>query len=250
MARPFHLPHTREHYAYPCFFQGSYSAHRIAGCLTLPASEPGGPTRTLFLVGDSHAGAIYPGVAAAIDGRMRFAFMARAGTEFYPSGKQLAGGAPSAFLQATLSALRTNMKHGDVLCVMNNRGYQDYEWLESVVLTGILQPRGATLLLLGDNPHLSHFPSLCHINHNLCSGQFQEGQASDNQLQSFAGRHTDVLVFLQTPLWTAPPGEHFWGNVPGTRTNAYYDTHHLLSVGALYLTPHLCSAFEREGFFR
>jgi len=179
------------------------------------------------------------------------AFLARVGTEFYPSGAQGQGsGAPAQFLEYTLSALRANMKRGDVLCVMNNRGLQDYDWLESKVLADIIEPAGATLLLLGDNPHLNNAPVICHTNRNRCSGVWHLSTPGDAQLQSFAGQHRNVSVFLQTPLWLAEPGTgHFWGNVPGTNTNAYEDVHHLLSVGAHYLSPHLCSFFVQEGLF-
>ena len=54
---------------------------------------------------------------------------------------------------------------------------------------------------------------------------------------------------VRPPLWEVAPGQHFWGNVPGTDTNAYYDTNHLLALGARYLSPYMCSAFEGWGFF-
>jgi hypothetical protein len=49
-----------------------------------------------------------------------------------------------------------------------------------------------------------------------------------------AAQGNDVKVFLQSPLWEVAR-QHFWGNVPGTDTNAYYDTGHLLALGARYL---------------
>ena len=135
--------------------------------------------------------------------------------------------------------------------------FQDFPWLTTNMLEGVVRPNGATLLLFGDSPLLNHPPTLCHINHNLCRAmpRTTEGvlvgcPGGCEGLRAYASSQgNDVKVFLQSPLWEVAPGQHFWGNVPGTDTNAYYDTGHLLALGARYLSPYMCSAFEGWGFF-
>ena len=74
----------------------------------------------------------------------------------------------------------------------------------------------------------------------------------ETALTQFERRHAaqgDVHFFSQRRLWAeGPPGEHLWGNVPGTTTRGYYDTNHLMvSVAAKYLGPYMCSAFSSWG---
>jgi len=218
----------------------------VTQCLTPPSVEEGGPSSTLFLVGDSHAGALYSGVADAIRGRMRMAFVARAGNGFYPKymhadGGEQEFGSPQSWMNVQLRTLRANMRSGDVLCIVNQHGFTNYRWLRESLLPII--PDGAKVMLVGDSPFIDHMPVLCHSNPNLCRGIYPTEY--DAQLQSFAEDHSNVLAFIQTPFWRPPPGDYFWGNAPGTTTNLYEDTHHLLPVGASYVRPYLCSALEQ-----
>lgn len=254
MARTFYRPSVREFNSLPCFTQWKYintpSAAAVTRCLTPASVREGGPTSTIFLVGDSHAGALHSAVAGAVKGRMRMAFVGRAGNGFYPDWSEDNGGhktfgSPKAWINTQLNALQANMRSGDVLCIINQHGWINYGWMSRSVLP--ILPAGAKVLLVGDNPFLSHTPAVCHGNHNLCSGIYPTEW--DTQLQSFAAQHANVRALIQTPFWTAPPGQHFWGNVPGTTTNAYEDTHHLLPEGATYVQPFLCSALRQWDLF-
>ena len=239
-------------------------------CLTPAAVQPGGPTRTLFIIGDSHAGAMHPALTAVTSGRMRMAFAGAVRSTWDNGGD---GGGDddddrrrlqdNSWIQMTMAGLSANMRRGDALCLVfrdfsaasgqldNTWGGHISDWLRHNMFPTL--PAGTSVVLLGDNPRLSNQPTLCHSNHALCSGQYNGAQ--DQQLQVFAAaireriQTINVNVFIQTPLWRVPAGRHFWGNVPGTNTNAYWDNNHLLESGTSYLVPYLCSQFQEWGLF-
>ena len=73
----------------------------------------------------------------------------------------------------------------------------------------------------------------------------------EEMTQEFAAAHDDVYFWGQFALWgEGPPGEHLWGNVPGTTQRAYYDDSHLLmEVAEAYLWPYICSSLQEWGLF-
>ena len=167
------MAHAR---AVPCFFEPNQNpqATTVARCLTPPDAPDGRALPTLFLIGDSHAGALHPAVSGALAGRMRLAFLGRASTGIFPFGTVSSGfddlqrGAQPTWLQAVMSALRANVRRGDVVAIMNNYGFQNFAWLRQTMLNGVLRPAGASLLLFGDSPRLNHPAVVCHNNHMLC----------------------------------------------------------------------------------
>ena len=116
-----------------------------------------------------------------------------------------------------------------------------------------MQARNASVVLFGDNPSLTGEPVRCKSNHDLCSLNAEADtrrRANDALILDFAAGRPNVFGFIQSDLWTPPSGESFWGNVPGTTTNAYYDSQHLLIAGAKYLSPYICTAFSEWGLFQ
>jgi hypothetical protein len=147
-----------------------------------------------------------------------------------------------------IGALQVHMQPGDVLAVMNFKGdlrlAAASNFWEQTILRDTLRPRNASLFLVGDNPVLSGRPTVCRSNHRLCQPRPDTMAAireHDAERIQFAAERDDVFSFTQTQLWSE---NNFWGNVPGTATNAFYDTHHLLRVGAMYLAPYLCSSIS------
>ena len=265
-AHAWYHPNDKEHLAIPCFFESDQEprSSRIRECLTPTGGQPG--QRALFVVGDSHAGAIYPGITRAVEGTMRFAYAARASTQFAQHAKHsdnqdesAVDGYQGTWLTRVLAALRANMQPGDVLAVVNVAGGLTYyetnplhRWWREDVLRDTVRARNASLVLFGDNPFLNRPATTCRTNHNLChtDGEQTALRASnDAALLAFADGQQDVHAFIQAHLWESPAGEHFWGQIPGTTANGYFDDGHLLAVGALYLWPYICSAFSQWGFF-
>lgn len=266
-AHPFYHPTTREHYNNPCFFQtGSLNFGQVDRCLTPPARTSPATKRAVFLVGDSHAGALYPAVERAVAGKLSLVMAARRQTQFARPGKGDKEGDEANqehFKNDILRSLRSRMEPGDVLLIMNVEGGQSwghqkyvtsgYTWLLDDVLEKTVRAHNASLILAGDNPQLNRAPTMCQSNHALCHVDTHEQRIRedrDTALIELSEGRPDVFAFIQTHLWQVAPGSPaFHGNVPGTTTNAYYDHNHLLSPGTNYLGPYLCDAFNEWGFF-
>lgn len=157
---------------------------------------------------------------------------------------------PGWWFPTLIQAMHDNLRPGDVVAIMNLRGLQNYNWLETTVLPQI-RPTGASFLLLGDNPAFSEGGARCAVTQWLCHVA-DAYETNDRDAVAFANANPDVYAFVQTGLWSrGAPGEHMWGQVPGTTMRAYSDdTHHLWEdVAQAYLTPYFCSAFKAWGFY-
>ena len=238
--------------AYPCFFTDSSTAAAVLECLRPPPRLSVATQRAAFLVGDSHASVARPALERALSGKMTLAFAAMASTRFW--GKYEATTKyyyKHAFVQQTVAALRTHLRPGDVVIVVNYKGDNQPSWYRSLVQETI-RPANASLVLFGDYPVLNRPPTTCRYNHALCSRDEEADELRsrhDTDITTFADNTADVFSFLQAPFWAPEPGDHWWGNVPGTTINAFYDDNHLLEKGTLYAAPYMCSAFARWGFF-
>jgi len=220
--------------------------------------------RVMFLVGDSHCTAIMAAVRRAVKGRMRVVSVCRAGVFFSSRWTASLGYEPSwDWIPHLLDALRTHLQPGDGLAVTQLGGLWDVgpslSFLEDVVLKDVVRPRGAQLVIIGDGPNVDRSGDTCEAVHELCHflgaardfNPLQKAQVEE-ALTALEARHADewdLHYFPQIELWTeGPPGEHLWGNVPGTGTRGLYDRQHLMvSVASKYLGPYLCSAFRSWG---
>lgn len=236
------------------------SPAELERCLVPPPTEPGVPRgKVMFLVGDSHCGVITPAVRRAVQGRMRLVAVCRSGTSFRLKGSLATP--PDWWYTTLIDGLKANIQQGDVLAVMQLGSLQDVQFLEQVALLDIVRPRGASLVLLGDNPGITRPAPTCEAAHYLCRispyATLHETRLTRDRveevLESFQRRFDDVYFFRQSILWTeGPVGEHLWGNVPGTKPSqrAYYDNNHLLfSTAEAYLWPYMCSAFQSWGLY-
>lgn len=228
---------------HPCAFAG-YVEAEIERCLSPPR---GGdfPTAALFLVGDSHCLSVLPAFNRAVAGRMSLAPACVSGQPFG------AGYEYTDIGSAILRALTANVHAGDVVAVLNLAATNDYDWLESQLVHGLLRPRGASLLLLGDYPRLT--------GKTLYTGMGSPVPVDDSKLDAlllaeaaaanFSSLHPAVFAFPQLRLWLSEDGRGGNNWIPGTSMNAYLDDNHLTVDGSRYLAPYLCSALEGWGLF-
>lgn len=249
---------------FPCYFGnlGSFvtgsssnpkTAADIRSCATPPPTAPGVPRgRVMFLVGDSHCGVLYHAVDRAVAGRMRVVPLCRSSTYFWPDARY------EPWVTNVVEALQANVQPGDALAIQTLGGLNNMAFLEQTILQQVTRPRNASLVLLGDNPQITHPAPTCRAAPGLCSLSPKAGDRDlttadvEQTLSNFASQHDDVFFYSQAALWQGPPGEHLWGQVPGTVPSqpAFYDTHHLLvTVAEAYLWPYLCSAFHGWGLF-
>lgn len=248
---------------------GLVAAHpeQLTRCLTPPAADPSVPrSNVLFLVGDSHCAVLREALRRATAGRMRVVSACMLGVPFGPPQGTLPRTTdPPAWWYPTLvDTLSANMRPGDGLVVVQLGALQSIGFLRDTVLAQITRPNRASLIILGDNPLITRPAPTCKANPALCdispwatdAGRDESARADvERSLAQFAedeAKSGDVFVWSQTSLWTSgAPGEHLWGNVPGTHVPGYYDTNHLLvDVAEAYLWPYLCAAFHRWGLFR
>ena len=150
------------------------------------------PTRTVFLLGDSHAGALLPGLLAAVRGRAQVRTFVQPGCGFtWSRQNSLAptwAGEPTASMCSQLfsllvSQLREHVRSGDVVAIHHYQipvdwrpgsvsdyvdvrdasgnaitASQFYDVYLHTIFEQILQPRNASLLFFGDWPTSSAFP--------------------------------------------------------------------------------------------
>ena len=70
------------------------------------------------------------------------------------------------------------------------------------------------------------------------------------QGQSFANEFSNVYYYNAGDLFctSTSPTATCMANVPGMSLLAYFDQDHLSTIGAHYLWPYLCAAFQAFGF--
>ena len=137
-------------------------AAKVARCLQRPASAGGSQTPTMFLVGDSHALAMLPGLAASVHGSMNLVwstigsgcgFRANdAGFDLYDRAMCLE------YRAAAITALQAHVMTGDVIAVvvmhdyLNNNQTGHAAFLEAT-LANMTKSRGAQ----------AHEPTVAHV---------------------------------------------------------------------------------------
>ena len=104
--------------------------------------------------------------------------------------------------------------------------------------------------LLGDNARFNDGGARCSVTPWLCHVT-DTFDANDQLSVTFVQAHPEVFTFVQSGLWSrGAPGEHIWGQVPGTDQRAYGDTQHLWEdMAEAYLAPYFCSAFNGWVFY-
>jgi len=151
--------------------------------------------------------------------------------------------------------LKDNVQEGDVVALISEgrlhlsaATLNLYRWLAET----IINPRGATLLLLGSIPRLLlQVPALCrstfwNLNaHSRCEQPFAQAQSPhiENRpaMANALATSMERVIFLDLFVLFCEPGRGVCGGmVPGTSTLAYADKLHLSRAGSYYLSPYLC----------
>jgi len=228
----------------------------------LQVERPRGSTeRAFWLVGDSHAGSIMPGVQRAVAGHMTFRWFAMSfGGLLYcgmtPKECRVANRVQETILQVFARLARP----GDVVAV-SHAGYKSgdqYAYLDETVWHGTIKPTGAKLVIFGDPAGCAGWATNCipsSFRPNVlrqCDKPNDEEYGDGNLLfQPIAEANPgEVYYFEMHDLFcTANPGGICGATVPGSTTFAYFDDSHLTRAGGLYLWPYLCAFFDDAGFF-
>ena len=202
-------------YGYPCFFEpeangGWAEMGRWIHCLTPGIQFKPGRTsampNAIFLVGNSHAGALIPGVqAVAAAANMAFAASTGAGLNFEGQDED-----------PRLAQLQDNMRAGDILVIAGRAQRivkpELLQWYSEVVIPWIMHI-GANIVLIGDDYQLKRSGSMCRPPNavHLCSYTMADMRAGggcagacpppgtvlqfNSTLQHFADQHSEVVHF-------------------------------------------------------
>uniref|UniRef100_A0A7S4IWY8 SGNH domain-containing protein n=1 Tax=Prymnesium polylepis TaxID=72548 RepID=A0A7S4IWY8_9EUKA len=226
-----------------------------------PPGRQAGMERAVFLVGDSHANALVPGMRKAVENKMSMAAAAGPGYRFRFA------------CDRRFELLDLNVRKGDVVVVLqsarssNEMNYASdgqiafYRW----ALVPMLKARGAKLVLMQDWPAMKVSGILCRPPRGTSRCAYTEDDIANGAgihdpgsgtirsltevLVNFANEFPDtVYAFDQTADLLMQNGQGS-NLIPGTRTNAYADFDHISHEGALYLAPYLCAAFDSWGFY-
>jgi len=220
------------------------------GCLAPDRSADGLPKQVLFLVGNSHTGALSAAVKLAVRG----AYQVRSLTisSLYLSAdqvpalrsdpRQLPNSYPAGYAAIT-EALKGLLQPGDILCPVWWKGVSDgtkdagplTELLESVVV-----PSGANMLVLGPYPNRALSQAW-----DETTG-FSHGEAMAALAEKYPQLH---YVDLYRPFCDIDDESNACSCVttPGQVVSAYFNEHHINVAGSIYLWPYICDAMEDGG---
>ena len=232
----------------------------------------------MVLVGDSHCGSAAQAFEAAASAHMTVVRMCRSMAQFGRADDQV----PAWWREALADIFAVHLRAGDVIVSINQGDQNHYGWLERWILpllascseeeegggggggggASVAVGCGVRYVMVGDNPALNidgskcaARPTMCHLlttNRPPGNGGIR-GELADleQEMIDWANAHDGVYEFVQYPLWTVgAPGEHMYGQVPGTTQVALHDdTHMWEAVARSYLAPYICSAFAAWGIF-
>ena len=225
---------------------------RIAECLTPRRVPP--DQRALFLVGDSHAAHLVPGLQRAVtraSGGMAFAWFGLPGRHcgFISDARDMRDGVCGQARQRMRATLAARVRENDAV-VLAHVAYKFTDSQPAFLRAfhhDVLAPVGGRLVLMGDAPVLERMAVYCLNNPRLCEvgsdwaptwwkGAMARKDAAWRQL---ADESPTVHYFRIHDLFCAEG--RCGAVVPGTPTFAFFDTTHLTRAGGLYLWPFLCS---------
>jgi hypothetical protein len=262
-------------WANPCFFMADLQSDdpviarrptndSVRSCL---AVERRRGEAAIFVIGDSHAAALIPGMRllASSQGSILQWAATGSGCGFNPWALTWAQ-EPSCALYVNMvkEVLLEELRDGDRVLVMtaaykfaaNTKIAANVDFLRSF-RNDVITRKGASLLLLGDVPTLPIWGLSCRqqLSWSRCYTQMDAPENANHHANTAAlirlAQETprQVAVCDLSPFFCNSNGR-CGAQVPGTNLLAYLDTGHLSTTGARYLWPHLCScltAFVRRG---
>lgn len=206
--------------------------------------------RVMFLLGDSHAEELSPGLEAATNLPI-----------FMLTFHDVTENHYATIEEKMMQVLHEELREGDVV-VVHMWGIKFNEPAHSTtkrdlwtrLFTKILQETSvskATFVLLSDVPKLQGVGPRCMPtalkNESACGTSLAESRTytigMHELLAEFALKGAHVMDFQPLLCGKQECNER----VPGTGTLAYHDSHHINRAASLYLSPFLCSYFAKEG---
>ena len=248
---------------------------RVTSCLTPIRDGATFPQRAVWLLGDSHSGAISPGMLAALDGTASVRWMgagfgctvdteaaitAKMGPGYGDDGRRWDWQRDSCitYNQQIDVVLSSNARACDVIVIHHmNRARtatQINEYRQRLQgLATLAESKGAQLVLMGDVPRLRDgrnaamcvggSASACLTSRAEVEAQHQ---AEKDLYLSLVASNPNTVRYLQ--LWDKLCDNNQCGAyVPGTTTLAYADNDHLSNAGATYFYPFMCAWFLDNG---
>lgn len=249
----------------PCFMDSptiDVANRFVPECMRPDRAARGGPSRALFLVGDSHAAMTVNGLQRAVEGVFSLAWVAighNCALDYeggYHSDDQ---GIDCGFwVRTVMRELEQNLLAADVVVY---RLYGDhYRSRTNDFVREVLQPlvstKQAKLLLVGDGPKLKERATYC-LPARFASNALERCDTPNDQatwgsldtvLQSYAQLHSDVFFFPLADLFCE--SSRCRATIPGTNTFWAFDEHHWTAAGGMYLWPFWCSFFAAQDWFR
>jgi len=231
------------------------------GCLT-PDRGPAGNKRALFLFGDSHAASVSMGLREAVSDELVFASLTNGGCGFRPPSVDLPRPpACDRYNKEVMDSIARVVNRSDIVTVQSDYTYfptnrslfDQANYLRT--LHDMVSARGASLLVLGDVPHLRArglwcVPTLLSPNASRrCDRPKQQVMQLmapwRNMLSDLAKQHRDIYFFDYLDLFC--DDNTCGAMIPGTRTLGFFDTSHLTEAGSHYLWPYIRSFLKRSG---
>ena len=240
------------------------------------------PQRAVYLIGDSHAASIAPGIMAALDGAVDMVWAAagwgcgilddRAIASTFSTDEErrerFMHDICRAWNQAVVQNLEQTLRPCDVVVVHQERGKMNAFMVDKYTsLQAQVTRLGATMVFIGDSPKLPERAAYCvpsafssnaaarceqaidAVNHPTV-GQQHNGWVTrtyEEQALSSLAQADGTLFMSIYELMCDSTSQTCGAFIPGTQTLAYFDKQHLTSAGAFYLWPFICSFFRSNG---
>jgi hypothetical protein len=257
----------------------------ITKCLTPDRSSPHHPPRTMFVIGDTHVGALMPALVLAARGTFQIRHVSSNGVGIFPHDDNTVTNLER-FVNVynhILSTLHKEMVKDDVVVVpmwahnwlrergaialsRDGRGVEDVastpvEMMLKDLLQGIVEPARGKLVIIGEWPYFTgnsgYFtPPSGDPYAPRNAADVKEQAVMQRLVAPLAKTHAALHYLSLLPLFcgreleddwvVAPEGACGW-NIPGTAIPAYSNANHLSTVGAIYLWPFLCDAMHDGG---
>lgn len=253
------VPATAAYFKYDICFPDYISVpHELAQlaqvCLT-PDRGVHGRRPAIFLLGDSHAGAISAGMKAAGAGVFSVHWWAKSASHLFDKHDKR-----SYFQSAGIEVLSDVLRRGDIVAIAVS---YTSRWRPNATATYILElynislARNASILLFDDRPPLPVNGWEC-LPTVFRPSPFNKCQVSLQDLPKLYPKHIQMREIMITLAQL--PGIFFFSYlrllcddtmcgafIPGTTTLAFYDNQHLTEAASLYLYPFICHYLGTHG---
>jgi len=246
----------------------------VSYCLRPDRGEDGS-RRAVFLIGDSHTGALGPGLMTALEGAASVVWISAGfgcgylSTQFIEVviGNNEDGvyiGPCKIYNEEIDAQLRQHLKPCDMV-VIHHRAWQSQGGMKmqgspevhaSQVnrlrsLQHLVTSRGAKLVLIGDVGTIPGRGSRCALSSaaeaacEISWSEVVEQNQREHAVYTELAKTPDTYYFKMDHLLCADGMCDAF--IPGTSTFAYSDDNHVSTEGAIYLWPFLCAFFEESG---